>query len=92
MSGDYCDPAASQMRYFAAEAQFKAAEEEFKVVLEKKRPFMLLRPKIFCDGNQWCALYGDDIQSGVCGFGDTPENAARQFDVEWLNAKSPPSA
>jgi hypothetical protein len=28
--------------------------------------------KVYPDGNQWCALWGDDIQSGVAGFGDTP--------------------
>ena len=55
---------------------------------EKLRPFMLLKPKIFPDGNAWCALYGKNIQDGVCGFGDTPENAAHQFDVNWLNQRA----
>ena len=55
---------------------------------EKSRPFMLLRPRIFPDGNQWCALYGDNLQDGVCAFGDTPAKAATQFDFEWLNAKA----
>jgi hypothetical protein len=51
--------------------------------LEMSRPFILLRPKMFPDGNQWCALYGEDLQSGVCGFGDTPEKAAQDFDKNW---------
>ena len=59
-----------------------------EVERELSRPFMLLRPKIFPDGNQWCALYGDNLQEGVAGFGDTPAKAAVQFDVEWLNAKA----
>ena len=69
--------------------QWNAAHLAELVELERKRPFMLLRPRMFPDGNQWCALYGDDIQAGVCGFGDTPEKAAHAFDLEWLNAKLP---
>lgn len=57
--------------------------------MEKRRPFMLLKPRIYPDGNQWCALYGENIQEGVCGFGDTPAKAATDFDIAWLNAKAP---
>lgn len=32
----------------------------------------IYKPKIFPDGNQWCALYGSSVKNGVCGFGDTP--------------------
>lgn len=31
------------------------------------------------DGNQWCFLWGEDLQTGVAGFGDTPLKAARDF-------------
>jgi hypothetical protein len=62
------------------------------VELERLRPFFLLRPRVFPDGNQWCALYGDNLQEGVCAFGDTPAKAATQFDIEWLNAKAGPPA
>jgi hypothetical protein len=55
---------------------------------EMQRPFVLLRPRMFPEGNQWCALYGDNIHDGVCAFGDTPAQAAIQFDIEWLNAKT----
>lgn len=58
------------------------------VASEQERPFVLLKPAMFSDGNQWCALYGEDLQHGVAGFGDTPAKAAYQFDVEWLNAKA----
>lgn len=27
------------------------------------------------DGNQWCILIGNDIQEGICGFGDTINDA-----------------
>jgi len=68
--------------------QWHAAHAAELVELERKRPFMLLKPKIYPDGNQWCALYGDNLQEGVAGFGDTPELAARDFDIAWLNAKA----
>lgn len=54
---------------------------------EASRPFMLLRPRIFQDGNKWCALYGDNIQEGVCAFGDSPDEASRRFDCEWQNGQ-----
>jgi hypothetical protein len=27
--------------------------------------------KVYRDGNQWCALMGEDLQQGIAGFGDT---------------------
>ena len=50
---------------------------------ERQRPFILLKPRMFPDGNQWCALYGDNLQEGVAGFGDTPQEAAEAFDESW---------
>ena len=35
--------------------------------------------KPFKDGNQWSFLYGDNIQDGICGFGDTIDEAALDF-------------
>ena len=55
---------------------------------EQMRPFAVMRPRMYPDGNQWCALYGDDLQSGVCAFGNTPDAASRAFDLEWNKAKA----
>ena len=46
-------------------------------------PAVIYKPKIYIDGNQWCALYGENIQDGVCGFGDSPEKAFEDFNVNW---------
>ena len=54
---------------------------------EMQRPFVLFKPPISIDGNQWCVLYGENLQSGVSGFGDTPEKAALDFDKNWRNEK-----
>lgn len=32
-------------------------------------------PKIYQDGDQWCALVGDNLQEGTAGYGDTPQEA-----------------
>lgn len=52
---------------------------------EMVRPSAIYRPAISIDGNQWCALYGENLQDGVAGFGDTPEAAMRAFDEAWNN-------
>jgi hypothetical protein len=69
------------------EANLVAAHAAEATEHERQRPFMLLRPRMFPDGNQWCALYGDNLHEGVAGFGYTPAAAATQFDIEWLNAR-----
>lgn len=45
--------------------------------------FALLKPSIQIDGNQWCILYGEDLQSGIAGFGDPPELAVLDFNKQW---------
>lgn len=47
------------------------------------RPSVVFRAVLSIDGNQYCALLGDDLQSGVAGFGDTPEAAMHDFDKNW---------
>ena len=43
------------------------------------------------DGDQWCALYGDDLQSGVAGFGDSPELAMQDFDAAFRKPLKEPT-
>lgn len=56
---------------------------------EMVRPSVLFKPNVYPDGDQWCALYGVNIQEGVFASGPTPELACRQFDIEWMHAKPP---
>ncbi len=46
-------------------------------------PSVMYRPALSIDGDQWCALYGDDLQSGVAGFGDSPSLAMHEFNKAW---------
>lgn len=56
---------------------------------EMVRPSVVYRPAISIDGNKWCALYGENLQDGVAGFGDSPTEAMAAFDQAW-NAKLAP--
>lgn len=47
-------------------------------------PSVLYRPAISIDGNKWCALYGDNLQNGVAGFGDSPAEAMAAFNIAWF--------
>jgi hypothetical protein len=51
-------------------------------------PHLIYGAKLSKDGNQWCWLYGDNLQEGIAGFGDTPEQAARAFDTAWSNERA----
>lgn len=56
---------------------------------EMQRPSVLYRPTIGPDGDKWCALYGENIMEGVCGFGNTPAEAMTDFDKNWNQQKTP---
>lgn len=52
----------------------------------------LLKPSISIDGNQWCVLYGDNLQDGVAGFGDTPYLAVLDFSKAWNRPLKAPAS
>ena len=85
-----------QAIYDAAFQQFdisyliqQASNAITNVELEHVRPSVLFRPKVSLDGNQWCALYGDNLQEGVAGFGRSPSEACYAFDLEWTKEPAP---
>ena len=80
-----------RMRFQAACYESNAREAEYDAALERKRPFILVGARIFPDGDQWCALFGPNIQEGVCGFGATPAKASIAFDLAWLNQTLTPN-
>lgn len=45
-------------------------------IIETVKSFGLIP---FKDGDEWCVLLGDNIQSGICGFGKTPMSAMYEF-------------
>ena len=67
------------------EQQAERARENYDAVAgEQMRPSVLFRPSLSLDGDKWCALYGDNLQIGVSGFGSSPDEAT-SHDEESLN-------
>lgn len=61
-----------------------AVKTEFiNAAFELQRPCVIFKPALYPDGNMWCALLGDDLQTGVSGFGKTPSEAMYAFDKAW---------
>src|SRR5208283_992183 len=52
------------------------------------KPSMTIRPRLFLDGDRWCALFGENIQDGVAGFGSSPARAYADFDRNWMWSKA----
>lgn len=50
--------------------------EEFNLI-------SILKPKITIDGDQWCILWGENLQDGVAGFGASPILAMYAFNKAW---------
>jgi hypothetical protein len=65
------------------DAERSVREEFVSAAREMRRPSTLYRPELSIDGDQWRALYGDNLQESVAGFGDSPEEAYRDFDRGW---------
>lgn len=80
------DTSEYEHRVFQERITTEALRQE--VAVEQKRPSILLRPALSIDGNKWCALFGDNLQDGVAGFGDSPAEAYEDFDRNWA-AKLP---
>ena len=56
------------------------------VAANYERPSAVFKPRLSIDGDQWCALYGDNLQDGVAGFGKSPADAMWDFDRNWSAA------
>ena len=50
---------------------------------EEMNLVQLLKPKMFVDGDQWCVLYGENLQEGIGGFGKTPRLAIYDFNKQF---------
>ena len=48
--------------------------------------FVMLKPSLKKDGNQWCVLYGEDLQVGIAGFGNSPHLAIMDFNAQWYES------
>jgi hypothetical protein len=84
-NGDVGDAVERAMQSANLSHYFAMATESIRcVAAEHERPCVLFRPKVFIDGDAWCALYGENLQDGVAGFGGSPAEAMRAFDSAWM--------
>ena len=51
---------------------------------EYERPCVVFKARLYRDGDQWCAIVGDDLQAGCAAYGESPSLAMRNFDTEWF--------
>lgn len=88
MNDEYQSMAANAICHAAA-----MAGETWRMVAHSyERPSVLFKPKLSRDGNAWSALFGDDLQVGVAGFGESPAAAMLAFDEAWsapIKVRSP---
>ena len=85
--GDVGQAMESAMRdaFSMANHHMSCVAQDFMVTAdEQRRPSVIFRPALSIDGNQWCALYGDNLQDGVAGFGNSPSAAMHDFDRNWM--------
>lgn len=61
----------------------QAAQENLDAARLGNTPSGIYRPKLSLDGDKWCALLGENLQDGVAGFGESPEDAYEDFDKKW---------
>ena len=76
MNDEFSQMACSSISHYASQC-FSSIQEcmtEYSV---------MYRPVLSVDGDQWCALYGADLQSSVAGFGDSPAAAMCDFNRNW---------
>jgi len=80
----YSFNAAVADKFYSATQEFNnAAQEFYMAAISHSRPHVLMRPQVTLDGDMWCALYGENLQGGVVGYGKTPEDACSNFDKAW---------
>ena len=64
-------------------------QEDIGILIEKMgRPSVLYRPKATKIGDAWWVYYGgSQPPEGICGRGNTPEEAMDDFDRKWIGVK-----
>ena len=62
--------------------QIKQAQLSAAIEAQEMNLFVLLKPRIYLDGNQWCVAYGPNPHEGIYGFGDTIRKAIWNFNEQ----------
>ena len=80
----------SSMEYDTDNINNNTAITNNQIAAENQAINLIVKLKLIpCkDGNQWCFLYGDDIQCGVAGVGNSVNDAAIDFSKSWHKDES----
>jgi hypothetical protein len=65
--------------------QIDAAKTQLLEAQRKSSWAVVLGLVPYKDGDQWCVLYGSDLQSGICGFGASPSQAMLAFNDNFVS-------
>ena len=60
---------------------------ELLEIEQQYKLFAMLKPKIYKDGNEWCVLLGDNIETGIVGFGESAHEAILAWDCSFNSKK-----
>jgi len=60
-------------------------QEQMNLIVQQQEMnlFATLKPNVSKDGNQYCVLYGANLQEGIAGFGDTVYLAILDFNKQF---------
>ena len=85
MNDEYQRMAANAIAHEA----FCAGQAWQQAAAQYDRPCVIWKPSLRRDGDKWCALFGENLQDGVAGFGDSPDAAMWAFDQAWREKLTP---
>lgn len=58
------------------------------ILAEEMQLVAVLKPTLSLDGNMYCFLCGENVQNGVCGFGNSPYAAAIDFNKNFYKQET----
>jgi hypothetical protein len=71
----------STLIHYADMADRRAQSNEYELQIIRFAESLKVVP--VKDGTQWCAMYGENLQVGIAGFGDTPFKAIEALRDEF---------
>ena len=74
-----------QLSHFLNELHRAFENEMREISYQYTRPHFMYKIIPYKDGNQWCALLGENIHEGIVGFGSSAAEALQNFDIAYFD-------
>lgn len=65
---------------YIADMMSRVASIDYDAALRRESWAVIYRLIPYKDGDKWCVLLGANLQEGIAGFGETPEEAIIDFE------------